>query len=183
MKSAFSALMIAAGFSGLVIGGIHLLTKSRIDDNQQAYAAQVLKTVIPRNEIELTLQPKPIPYYTIHEAGRFIGVLLGISTEQGYNGRIEAWLAVGLEHEVLGVQTTFHQETPGLGDFINPRAQWHRQFLGKLLGEARFDLRQDGGDFDGVTGATVTSRAYTRMIQAGLDHPAMTDLAQEKDSD
>ena len=110
-------------------------------------------------------------------------MLFGVSTKQGYNGRIEAWLAVGLDHEVLGVQTTFHQETPGLGDFINPGKQWSHQFFDKRLKAARFELRQEGGDFDGVTGATVTSRAYTRMIQTGIDHPAMTELAQGKDSD
>ncbi len=38
MKSAFGTLMIAAGMSALLIGGIHLLTKSRVHDNQQTYA-------------------------------------------------------------------------------------------------------------------------------------------------
>ena len=183
MKSAFWTLMIAAALSALVIGGIHLLTKSRVEDNQQAYATQILKTVIPRDNIELSLQQARLPYYTVHEAGHLIGVLFGVSTKQGYNGRIEAWLAVGLDHEVLGVQTTFHQETPGLGDFINPGKQWCHQFFDKRLKTARFELRQEGGDFDGVTGATVTSRAYTRMIQTGIDHPAITELAQGKDSD
>ena len=183
MKSAFGTLMIAAGMSALLIGGIHLLTKSRVHDNQQTYALEVLKTVVPRDEIALALQKKPSPYYTIDEAGRFIGVLFNISTEHGYNGRIEAWLAVGLDHKVLGVQTTFHQETPGLGDFINAGSLWNRQFLAKQLNQARFDIRLDKGDFDNVTGATVTSRAYTRMIKTGIDHPALMRLTQEQQSD
>ena len=183
MKPAFWTLMIAATLSALIIGGIHLLTKSRVLDNQAAHALQILKTVVPRDKIEIILQPGPKPFYNLYDADQWAGVLFGVSTEQGYNGRIDAWLAVGLQKEILGLQTTYHQETPGLGDFINPSARWNHQFRGQPLARLSLELKLDGGDFDHVTGATVTSRAYTRMLQSGLDHPAVARLIEEHSSD
>jgi len=94
----------------------------------------------------------------------------------GYNGPIEAMLAIdGDMRTIAGITITSQSETPGLGARIEEPA-WQRDFAG-----TRF--RDDGGDFrfavargqagseyevDGITGATRTSNAISRMVRFWL---------------
>ena len=65
-----------------------------------------------------------------------------------------------------------HRETPGLGDRIEQsRSDWVYQFDGRSLSnplEAQWLLRTDGGEFDQLTGASVTPRAVIKAIRETL---------------
>lgn len=91
----------------------------------------------------------------------------------GYNGPISAMLALrGDMHTIAGLTITEQSETPGLGARIEEEA-WQAKFAGKRLvdesGELRFNVTRGpaGSQFevDGITGATRTSNAITRMIR------------------
>ncbi len=104
--------------------------------------------------------------------GEPVAVVLQVATAEGYSGRIVLLLGLTPAGEVLGVETLSHRETPGLGDFIEAdRSDWLSQFHGRGLGHPsaeRWRVRRDGGDFDAVTGATVTARAVTGALQRAL---------------
>ena len=94
----------------------------------------------------------------------------------GYSGDIHLLLGVDPDGRVLGLRVIRHRETPGLGDYIERRrSDWILGFDGRRLGEpeaARWAVRQDGGDFDARSGATVTPRAVVKAVRralAGLD--------------
>ena len=91
----------------------------------------------------------------------------------GYNGPIDAILALrGDMNTVAGLAITGQSETPGLGARIEEPA-WLAQFRGTELadesGEIRFEVAHGlaGNEYevDGITGATRTSNAVTRMIR------------------
>jgi electron transport complex protein RnfG len=95
----------------------------------------------------------------------------------GYSGRIRLLLAVAADGTLLGVRVTQHRETPGLGDYIEPRKDrnkerpWIRQFDGKSLtsfADGGWRVRKDGGRFDSVAGATVTPRAVIKAVHKAL---------------
>lgn len=100
-------------------------------------------------------------------------LVLEASTDDGYNGRIEALLGILLpsatraHSEVLAVRVTSHRETPGLGDAIeHKRSDWIDQFAGKSLLAPTPDqwrTERDGGAFDTLAGATVSSRALIEL--------------------
>ena len=56
-----------------------------------------------------------------------------------------------------------HKETPGLGDGIDARkSNWIQQFNNLPINQFDFNqwkLKEDGGQFDSMTGATITSKA------------------------
>jgi electron transport complex protein RnfG len=56
-----------------------------------------------------------------------------------------------------------HKETPGLGDGIDVRkSNWIHQFNNLPINQFDFNqwkLKEDGGQFDSMTGATITSEA------------------------
>ncbi|WP_417270645.1 NADH:ubiquinone reductase (Na(+)-transporting) subunit C [Celeribacter sp.] len=94
----------------------------------------------------------------------------------GYNGPIDAILALRADmNTIAGLAITGQSETPGLGARIEEPA-WLAQFNGKSVADAsgtvRFAVAKGvaGSDFevDGITGATRTSNAVTRIMRFWL---------------
>lgn len=100
-------------------------------------------------------------------------LVLEASTGDGYNGRIDVLIGLRLpdatrpHSEVLAVRVIAHHETPGLGDGIErERSPWIDQFVAKSLSTpapAQWAVQRDGGAFDTLAGATVSSRALIEL--------------------
>ncbi|MDR2788195.1 MAG: electron transport complex subunit RsxG [Candidatus Accumulibacter sp.] len=106
--------------------------------------------------------------------GRIEALILEAVAPDGYAGRIRLLLSFGIDGRILGARVIAHKETPGLGDYIDPRKDrdkarpWITQFDG--LNPAAIDarewrVRKDGGRFDSMAGATVTPRAVIKAIR------------------
>ena len=69
-----------------------------------------------------------------------------------------------------------HRETPGLGDRVETsKSDWALQFNGRSLGDPVVEgwrIRRDGGDFDQLTGASVTPRAIVKAVRQTLEYYA-----------
>lgn len=92
---------------------------------------------------------------------------------EGYNGPISLLIGVDMKTAtVTGVRTVSHRETPGLGDLIEvQKSPWILQFDGTSLNapdESGWRVRQEGGAFDALTGATVTPRAVIKAVRNTL---------------
>ena len=91
----------------------------------------------------------------------------------GYNAEIRLLIGISPSGTVTGVRSVSHRETPGLGDAIEvDKSDWIRQFDGTSLQMpplAAWAVRKDeGGQFDSLTGATVTSRAVVNAVKNTL---------------
>ena len=76
-------------------------------------------------------------------------------TVAGYAGDIGLLAALDEQQRLIGVRVTRHNETPGLGDFIDvQRNPWILQFGERPLPSV-----------DSVTGATITSLAVMRGVR------------------
>lgn len=95
----------------------------------------------------------------------------------GYSGRIGLILAVGIDGRLIAVRVTAHKETPGLGDYIDPKKDrnkarpWITQFsqLGfDSVPSEKWRVKKDGGRFDQMSGATISARAVTNASGRAL---------------
>ncbi|MGH1469639.1 MAG: electron transport complex subunit RsxG [Cellvibrionaceae bacterium] len=98
---------------------------------------------------------------------------------EGYSGPIKMIIGVNKDGTIAGVRVTDHNETPGLGDYVDIRkSNWVLSFNGKSLG-SRFDEKttvkhsdsteeSDAEKFDQLTGATITRTAVIRQIKKTL---------------
>ena len=111
--------------------------------------------------------------YRARRAGQPAALLLETTAPDGYSGRIDLIVAVRADGGVSGVRAVTHRETPGLGDYIEPKKDknkarpWITQFDGLKPGamDAReWKVKKDGGRFDSVAGATVTPRAVVKAV-------------------
>ena len=88
--------------------------------------------------------------------------------DSGYSGNIAIMVGVDPQGEVTGMEILSHAETPGLGDKITQ--PWFKDmFKGKSLDNADWRVKKDGGEFDQITGATISPRAVVGAIRRGLE--------------
>ena len=81
-------------------------------------------------------------------------------------------VAIKANGEVLGARVLDHRETPGLGDYIDiAHSDWIKNFDAQSLQKTNdegWHVKKDGGQFDFVTGATITPSAVIKAVHKAL---------------
>jgi len=184
-KSGVTLAAIAAVCATLV-AATHRLTTDRIAANEQAWLEQSLLPALGDidydgsiTESRLELEPPhdlpgndPAVIYRAYSGSTPVAALFAVTAPGGYAGPIRILVGVDAGGAVTGVRILEHRETPGLGDGIeSTRSAWVHQFDGRSLGNppaGAWQLRVDGGEFDQLTGASVTPRAVIKAIRDTL---------------
>jgi electron transport complex protein RnfG len=121
---------------------------------------------------ELLGSATPIDVFVISDQGQPVATVFASVAPHGYNAPIDLLVGVGADSNVTGVRAVRYRETPGLGDLIDrAKSSWIEQFRGKNLVAPPRDawlVKQDEGQFDSITGATVTSRAVVAAVKNAL---------------
>lgn len=106
-----------------------------------------------------------------------VAMVLEAAAPDGYAGQIGLLLAVATDGRLLAVRVTRHKETPGLGDYIDPKKDrnkahpWITQFSGLGFAQIPTDqwrVKKDGGHFDQRAGATISARAVTNATRQAI---------------
>ena len=173
-------------FTGL-LSGAYLWAKPAIEASATEEKMKLVDEVLPRSDydnalledvIELPATPEiglgePTRLYRARKDGQPVALVFETVAPDGYAGKIKLIVAVRADGQVAGVRVTQHKETPGLGDYIEPRKDknkdhpWITQFTGMSLaqaGEGEWKVKKDGGRLDYHAGATVTPRAVSKAV-------------------
>ncbi len=114
-----------------------------------------------------------------------VGLIISSIAPNGYTGPIEFIagyrLYSDMDDRLSGVRVTTHQETPGLGDKIDARkSDWIFTLSDHNVTdveEPKWLVKNDGGEFDAFTGATITPRALLAAITRTTDYYRMNKAA------
>lgn len=184
-KSGITLAAIAAICTSLVAFTYHL-TADRIAANDKALLEQSLAPALSDlffdsgvSESRLVLSPPhELPgdeealIYRIYAEGKPVAALFVVTARDGFAGPIRILLGVDMQGSITGIRILRHKETPGLGDKIESRrSDWVKQFPGRSIGNpevTEWALRRDGGQFDALTGASVTPRAVVKAMRDTL---------------
>ncbi len=193
LRLAVILTIIAAG-SGLVLSLVERQTREPIAEQRRQETLRALKAVMPPADNEpdadtVTLvvgknkKGKDITreFFRGRQGDALSGVAFRVVAPDGYSGNIEVMVGVDPAGLVSGIAILTHAETPGLGSLIEQ--DWFKdQFKGKSLENADWRVKKDGGQFDQITGATISPRAIVQAVKAGLefyrDHQAEITAAQ-----
>lgn len=185
MKSGATLAMIAAVCTALV-AATYELTAERIAANELALLEQSLQPALSGtiydsgvSESRLVLpQPHGLPgsgaaiIYRVFSDDEPVAALFVVSARDGFSGAIRLLVGIDVDGAVTGVRVLEHRETPGLGDRIEAaRSDWILQFDGHSLRQpeiAGWAIRSDGGQFDQLTGASITPRAVIKAVRDTL---------------
>ena len=190
-RAAFRSAGFLAAFALIcagVIAGTYALTHERIAANQRAAELDKLHGILPPGAYDNDLvtdtmrvtapealgSEEPLTVYRARRDGEPVAALLTVIAPDGYNGPIRLLVGIRTDGTLAGVRILEHQETPGLGDgIVAAKSDWLEQFPGRRLGQPpREDwrLHTDGGEFDALTGASVTPRAVVAAVRRALDY-------------
>jgi len=168
-----------------LLSGAYQWTKPAIEASASEEKMKLVDEVLPRSEYDNKLLEdtialpataelglaEPSTLYIARRGGQPVAMIFEAVAPDGYAGKIRLIVAVRNDGAVAGVRVTQHKETPGLGDYIDPRKDrrkdtpWIAQFTGATWAEvdtAAWTVRKDGGSFDYRAGATISARAVTR---------------------
>jgi H+/Na+-translocating ferredoxin:NAD+ oxidoreductase subunit G len=115
---------------------------------------------------------KPVDVFVLSEHGQPVATVFASVAPHGYNAPIDLLIGVDPNGTITGVRAVTYRETPGLGDAIDrAKSRWIEQFDGKSLTmppREAWAVKKDEGQFDSITGATVTSRAVVAAVKNAL---------------
>jgi electron transport complex protein RnfG len=179
-------LAVVAAICTALVTLTYRMTAPRIAENEKAYLEQSLRPALAGvfydndlSESTLALPPphglpgnEPAIIYRLYSEDRPVAAVFVVSARGGYAGPIRLLVAVEYSGTLTGVQVLEHNETPGLGDLIEPsRSDWLLQFENASLEDPprdRWAIQRDGGSFDQLTGASITPRAVVRAVKETL---------------
>ena len=180
------SLVLLAALGAALIAATDQLTRERIAENEAAQIMSVLGALLPEGGYDnsphldlITLTGAgplgsnvALPVYRARRAGAPVTAILTVIAPDGYVGSIRLLVGIRADGTISGVRALEHRETPGLGDNIeDARSDWIRLFDGRSIEDpapASWLARRDGGDFDQISGATVTSRAVIAAVRNAL---------------
>ncbi len=179
-------LGVLAALCTALVAFTHRYTAPLIEANEQAYLEQSLRPVLGgieyQDELSKSLLVLDLPHdlpgneaasiYRIYADGEPAAALFIVSARQGFAGPIRLLIGVKVDGSITSVRVLKHKETPGLGDLIeSSKSDWLLQFdLTSLASPVadRWLIKRDGGDFDQLTGASITPRAIIKAIKETL---------------
>ena len=129
-------------------------------------------TLLAVADSELLGSAEPVDVFVLTDRGAPMATVFAAVAPHGYNAAIDLLIGVAPIGTVTGVRVVRHRETHGLGDAIDTaNSDWILQFDGKALTAPppeRWAIEQDEGEFDAISGATVTSRAVVAAVKNTL---------------
>ncbi|HAJ91194.1 MAG TPA: electron transport complex subunit RsxG [Gammaproteobacteria bacterium] len=161
-------------------------TRERIAANERATLLRKLHQLILPEQHDNTLLEdtllvtdktllgtgRPVTVYRARKASQPVALVITPIAPDGYSGSIKLLVGINADGTLSGVRVVAHRETPGLGDAIDDtRSNWIHIFDNRSLGEPpleRWGVKKDGGDFDQLTGATITPRAVVKAVRQAL---------------
>jgi electron transport complex protein RnfG len=185
MRSGLTLAAIAAICTALVATTFQL-TRNRIAANEQAWLERSLEPALSGvffeggvSESKLVIPaPHDLPgaddaiVYRVYAADEPVAALFAVTARDGYSGPIRILLGIDVKGMVTGLRILEHRETPGLGDrIVSTRSDWVYQFDGRSLSDPvteQWSIKRDGGEFDQLSGASVTPRAVIKAVRQTL---------------
>jgi electron transport complex protein RnfG len=176
----FGAILAAyAAVACALLAVTYTLTKAAKEKQDAIRTEKSLKTFFPDIEsfekvkgFEATLPQEGLSIveaYVVKQKDIVIGIAV-TAAGPSYSDRAKVLVGVGLDNRIQGVKILEIKDTPGLGlkaksnnFFIDKErtTTWFGQFTGK----AADDPLEAKKDIAAITGATVTSRAISRIVK------------------
>lgn len=157
---------IAENYRQATLKSIHQLVPPTKHDND------IFADTLSVTDLKLLGSKKAVTVFRARKNNKPVAAILTAIAPDGYSGKIKLLVAINYNGSLAGVRVVNHKETPGLGDAIEiEKSKWILQFDTRSLSnpnEKQWRVKRDGGQFDQLTGATITPRAIVKAVHKAL---------------
>ncbi|MFW5774443.1 MAG: RnfABCDGE type electron transport complex subunit G [Tangfeifania sp.] len=168
----FLVTFVAAAALGLVYD----FTKDAIAEAKKRAQSEAIEKVLPSFEqlgeaykVAAENGEDTIEIFPAYQDNELVGYAVKTFTNNGFSGHISVMAGIDNSGNFSGYEVLEHAETPGLGSKMN---EWFRSqekqdqsVIGKNPESTKFEVTKDGGDIDGITASTITSRAFLEALK------------------
>ena len=157
----------------LLLGWVNSITAPIIQRMQEEKTAAAMAQVLQADgydKLDVSAEGVTALYRAV-SGGTQIGYVAEVSAS-GFGGNIILVVGVNMQGEVTGVAVTKHAETKGVGTKVTDNPD----VLGRFVGKSGVITVNSGENrFDGISGATISSKAVTAAVNAALAAVAMQE--------
>jgi electron transport complex protein RnfG len=171
-------------FVALVV--VNYFTKEKININKEQAALAVINDVLSveydnnlfQDKIDIDVpayinNTNKISVYRARLNNQPVAVSLMPVITKGYNGSLSLVIGISYDGKLTGIKILQHNETEGFGDQAHQdNSNWLLGFIGYSLEttENKWAIKKDGGEFDQLSGATITSRSIINILYKTLEY-------------
>lgn len=183
-KNMVLTLFLVTLFASSALALIYEVTKGPIAEAKRLKKANAIGEVIPEFDNDPGLEIKKLAvdgdtlyFYRARKGDEVTGIAVESYTRDGFSGLIKVMVGFLPDGTLSDIAVLEHAETPGLGDKMEKEKSldkstgesWTSQFEGKDPKSFALAVKQDNGDVDAITAATITSRAFCDAVQRAYD--------------
>ena len=153
----------------LALSVTNKVTAKKIAELENENSKKNMQSLVSADDVE-KCSDGGIEYYTAIKGGETAAYIFTESAK-GYGGDVSVMTAVKPDGTVAGVAILdVSGETPGLGQNA-AKESFYSQYAGLKKGVSllKNGAKAENNEVDAVTGATITSTAVTRAVNAALD--------------
>ncbi|MBR3703893.1 MAG: FMN-binding protein [Oscillospiraceae bacterium] len=151
----------------LLLGIVNAITEPIITQMQAEKTAKAMSQVLQADSYdEVDVQMENVAaLYRAMSGGQQIGYVVEV-TSSGFGGVMSMVVGVDMDGTVTGVSVTDNAETKNIGTKVVGDQSVLDRFIGM---SGTITVNTGANRFDGITGATVTSKAVTAGVNTALD--------------
>jgi electron transport complex protein RnfG len=183
-KNMVLTLFLVTLFASSALALIYEVTKEPIAEAKRLKKANAIGEVVPAfdnnpgTEVKkLAVDGDTLYFYRAWTGGEVTGIAVESYTRAGFSGLIKVMVGFLPDGTLHDIEVLEHAETPGLGDKMEKEKSfdkttgksWTTQFEGRDPKNFSLRVKQDNGDVDAITAATITSRAFCEAVQRAYD--------------
>jgi len=163
-----AVLTIICAVSAALLAAVYNMTMIPILAALEVKTSEAAKAVMPPGSPQITKQliDKTTFFVARADDGKVAAVAVEGISKNGYSGYISLMVGVSADKKVIGYKVITANETPGLGTKISS-AKFTAPLFGKPF-SSNWKVKKDGGDFDAITSATISSRAALECIKDAI---------------
>lgn len=179
-------VIIIAMICALVLSLTHSITREPIAENIIEKKLAAIEPVIPlpnnnnisRDYITITapdyFNQQTVTVFRARQNGKPTGVVFMPVNTRGYSGEITLAIGIHYDGRIAGTSVVTHNETKGIGDSVDQdKSDWLLIFRNRSLKNTpreAWDISQNGGVYDQISGATITSRGVIDAVRKTLEY-------------
>lgn len=176
-------LLVVCAVAAAALSMVYGATKDKIAAQQEKAQNEARQAVLPaavdfRKEEAVLEQAKASgsfpdvqDIYSGYDAqGNLVGYAVTVAP-YGYSSNIVTLVGITVDGALQGATVVQQSETPGLGAKVKEEkfiSQFRKDAGRGYTTESTLKVNKDGGDIQAITGATISSRAFTKGVNQAL---------------